>query len=314
MIGMHVIVLLCLLGISSGQYTQKIKYSGTTFFDGWTFFSGHDPSNGFVNYVDQAHAQQMGYITTGDNVYMGCDAKNVVPNGARGRDSVRIETKQTFKNGLFIMDLLHMPTGCGTWPAWWLVGPGWPYGGEIDIIEGINNVTFDQSTLHTSPVCDMSKEDETMFTGKWGFNPNKLTDCAAAGGHPGCGIVANMMNYGTPFNAAGGGVYVMEWTETFIQMFYFDRNNIPADIKAEKPQPTTWGKPYAYFVFGANCAPSRFANQTVVINLTFCGDWSGRLFNAQCGNLGACNAYVKNNPTHFTEAYWRINYVSVYQQ
>ena len=23
--------------------------------------------------------------------------------------------------------------GCGTWPAFWLVGPNWPNGGEIDV-------------------------------------------------------------------------------------------------------------------------------------------------------------------------------------
>lgn len=26
-----------------------------------------------------------------------------------------------------------MPFGCGTWPAYWLVGPNWPSGGEIDV-------------------------------------------------------------------------------------------------------------------------------------------------------------------------------------
>ena len=31
-----------------------------------------------------------------------------------------------------------MPTGCGTWPAYWLCGENWPYKGEIDIIEGVN--------------------------------------------------------------------------------------------------------------------------------------------------------------------------------
>jgi hypothetical protein len=29
-----------------------------------------------------------------------------------------------------------------------------------------------------------------------------------------------------------------------IQMFLFKRNNIPKDITADMPDPTTWGKPY----------------------------------------------------------------------
>ena len=45
---------------------------------------------------------------------------------------------------------------CGTWPAWWLVGPNSPYGGEIDIIEGVNMQTHDDTTLHTGPGCDFT--------------------------------------------------------------------------------------------------------------------------------------------------------------
>lgn len=55
---------------------------------------------------------------------------NVTPNG---RPSVRISSNKTYNSGLFILDVKHMPFGCGTWPAYWLVGPNWPSGGEIDV-------------------------------------------------------------------------------------------------------------------------------------------------------------------------------------
>jgi hypothetical protein len=32
------------------------------------------------------------------------------------RQSVRIATQSSFNGGLVIMDSVHMPTGCGTWP------------------------------------------------------------------------------------------------------------------------------------------------------------------------------------------------------
>jgi hypothetical protein len=32
------------------------------------------------------------------------------------RQSVRIFTQSSFNGGLFIMDSVHMPTGCGIWP------------------------------------------------------------------------------------------------------------------------------------------------------------------------------------------------------
>jgi predicted RNase H-related nuclease YkuK (DUF458 family) len=32
------------------------------------------------------------------------------------RKSIRIETQVSFTGGLVIMDSVHMPTGCATWP------------------------------------------------------------------------------------------------------------------------------------------------------------------------------------------------------
>jgi beta-glucanase (GH16 family) len=53
---------------------------------------------------------------------------------------VRLTSKNSYTHGLVILDLAHMPGGvCGTWPAFWMVGPNWPNSGEIDIIEGVNS-------------------------------------------------------------------------------------------------------------------------------------------------------------------------------
>jgi hypothetical protein len=47
-----------------------------------------------------------------------------------------------------------MPEGCATWPSAWEVAEAtWPATGEIDIIEGVNNVAPNLMTLHTSPGC-----------------------------------------------------------------------------------------------------------------------------------------------------------------
>jgi hypothetical protein len=65
------------------------------------------------------------------------DSTNVVSPESRGRDSIRISSKRAFDESVVIIDLEHMPHGCGTWPAFWSLsqkGP-WPRGGEIDIIE-----------------------------------------------------------------------------------------------------------------------------------------------------------------------------------
>jgi len=68
------------------------------------------------------------------------DSENIVSPGSRGRDSIRISSKRAFDESVIIIDLEHMPHGCGTWPAFWTLsqkGP-WPTGGEVDIIEVIH--------------------------------------------------------------------------------------------------------------------------------------------------------------------------------
>ena len=68
---------------------------------------------------------------------MSADSNSTVPANARGRDSVRITSHNTYTHAVIVLDLAHMPTGCATWPAFWTVTSGtWPDGGEIDIIEG----------------------------------------------------------------------------------------------------------------------------------------------------------------------------------
>ena len=37
-----------------------------------------------------------------------------------------------------------------TWPAVWEVGANWPDEGEVDIVEGVNGITPNQATLHTT--------------------------------------------------------------------------------------------------------------------------------------------------------------------
>ena len=75
--------------------------------------------------MSESTAEEEGLIyVNGSQVYMGADMTNVI-HGNSGRPSVRISSKNSYTTGLFLIDLEHMPTGCGTWPAFWLVGPDW---------------------------------------------------------------------------------------------------------------------------------------------------------------------------------------------
>lgn len=81
------------------------------------FFTGADPTNGYVEYLDETDAQGLGLVNTSNNqIYMGVDHSTIAQ--APGRSSVRIASTAKYNHGLIILDLEHMPGGiCGTWPA-----------------------------------------------------------------------------------------------------------------------------------------------------------------------------------------------------
>lgn len=101
---------------SSSPWLPIATYSGSTFFDGWTFFTAADPTNGNVQYVDQSTAQSAGLIQI-NNAGNAVMSVETTPTVQTNRQSVRITTNLTFTEGLVILDAVHMPTGCGTWPG-----------------------------------------------------------------------------------------------------------------------------------------------------------------------------------------------------
>lgn len=241
---------------------------------------------------------------------MGVDDTNVATG--RGRNSIRIESKKIYNHGLFILDLAHMPGGqCGSWPAYWLKGPQAPAYSELDIIEGINLDTTSLMSVKTNQACSIGQQ---AMTGTL-----KTTDCNLnTAGLVGCSIDSTSpATYGTGFNSLGGGVYATEWTSQGITIWYFPRSAIPADITAGTPNPQLWGLPLSKFV--PDCRlDDNFYNQNIVMNIDFCGDYAGSPFfynqNPTCtAQAATCNDFVQNNPGAFTETYWRINQLKVYQ-
>jgi hypothetical protein len=304
--------LACVAGIASAQYTIQDTFDTSNFFDSFSFFSGSDPTNGFVDYVDSQTANETSLAGYANNaIYLGVDYTTTNPSG--GRASVRMTSNAAYTHGLFIADIQHMPGGiCGVWPAFWSFGPNWPNSGEIDIIEGVNSQTTDAITLHTSPGCSMSN------SGSASGSVLQNSDCNAGNANDGCSqTTTSTEGYGAGFNAIAGGVYAMDWTSSAISIYFFPRYAIPTDISSGNPNPSSWGTPQAMFS-GSGCdIDAYFMNNNIVFDTTFCGDWAGSVWSsdATCAPLAnTCQEYVANNPGDFEDAYWLINSVTVYQQ
>lgn len=297
-------------------YKLGDTYAGTTFLDGFDFFTARDPTNGFVKYLDKTTAMNGKQIKmVGTDNYIGVDYNtSLTVAGGVGRGSVRIESKKSYNKGLFIVDIKHMPGGiCGTWPAFWSLGSGtWPQTGEIDIIEGVNQNTQNKMVLHTNITC------KTNGIGQTGQQSFYDCDINSSSGASGCDVNAVEQNtFGAGFNTAVGGVYAMEWTSQSIKIWFFPRNKIPASITANAPDTSAFGTPNSNFQ-GACDIDARFKDHRFIFDNTFCGDWAGNVYGtSSCpqyglGSMDACKKYVAENPAAFQNSFWQITYFKTF--
>lgn len=309
-------------------YSWSYSYLGTDFFSGWKFWTAQDPSGGAVKYVDFTEATQAGLINaTPARVYLGADM-GMVANGVMRR-SVRIESRATFNQGLFVASIDHIPTGCSLWPAFWMYGEDgahiWPAWGEYDIIEGTHRSNHVMTSLHTGAECDQSRFRQNLGV-KWMSGPSGAAadNCDVVARdqfhNQGCSQRGPDGSLGGEFNARGGGTYAAEWDPAakHIRTWFWPRGMEPLDLVQQRPDPDYWGLPYSYFSLDpAVCSAQHFANMRLVFDITFCGDLAGTTFLRDCPEVGAqmsCPDFVRQHPEHLRDAYWSLRLLDVYQR
>lgn len=220
------------------------------------------------------------------------------------RESIRLEGKRHFNRGLFIIDLRHMPAGCGVWPAFWLTDEAnWPVNGEIDIVEGVNYQSTAKTALHATTGCSMDDVPHGVMTGGWdtavGIPDSKTgipdttlryaMDCFVYNTkqwlNQGC-VAVDMEggSLGMPLNRKGGGVYALEWdpvnrhmrTWVFTPHVKVPKNLQEAISTASQPNvndrvmpdPELWPLPYGYFPIGTTekCQHSAVSFRTMELS------------------------------------------------
>ncbi|KAI9735456.1 MAG: hypothetical protein M1818_006462 [Claussenomyces sp. TS43310] len=329
---------LCFVSFAYG-YSLVQSYDYTNWYDSFTFetvgFCLHvwllesglakssqatDPTGGFVDYISQSDAETLGMTKIlNEQVYLGVDNSSVISTSDEGRKSIWLESKESFLHGLLIGDFAHMPGSvCGTWPAFWTIRNGNGTYGEIDIIEGFSDVTQNYMTLHTGEACSFQPpaDEET------GTSNQDSYDCSLSSASGiGCSVIGPTGSYGTPFNNNGGGVYALEWTSSLIKIYFFPRDKIPQDITDGTPDPTNWGLPAAnYDTAYGNCdIDAGFPAQTIYFDTTFCGAeaggtaWTDWTDCSKVTGASTCEVYVAANPGVYSDSYWLVNSVKIYQ-
>jgi hypothetical protein len=191
-------------------------FQGDNFLDGFNLYTDSDPTNGFVNYKDleSAKSSKLIEITKSKTCKLGVDTTKKLAPGAKGRSSVRLESKKSWDKGLFIVDIVHMPEpACGLWPAMWTVGKNkgnWPNDGEIDIIEYVNHLD-NSMALHTGGgECKLDHTEQGGGLGGDGVCDNSYERMPFQYKNQGCSVsIPDGDCFGSRFNQNKGGVYAM---------------------------------------------------------------------------------------------------------
>lgn len=249
--------------VRGAQWTMTDEIGPSDFFNDFDWYTATDPSNGLVTYQSQSDAKtnNITYVE-GDSFFMRVDTTEVQ---LAGRKSARISSKKSYSDGVYVLNVTHIPTGCAVWPAFWTVtdqynAGKWPAGGEIDIMENANDqYPSNLATLHTESNCTIPSTISTQ-TGTV-----LSTSCLSPGsnGNQGCQTEMNgtsNANWGSSFNQKKtGGLFAMERAMgsegSGISVWYFPKGSEPSDLAAgsQSVNPSNWGKAGANFNIANEC-------------------------------------------------------------
>ncbi|XWW99257.1 hypothetical protein V2A60_007266 [Cordyceps javanica] len=335
----------CLLaGLAVVDRAVAAKYSLSQTYDSSNFLKEfhfretgtvperQDDNWAWVKYQNVKDAEEKGLVSVKDEkVYLGVDFKTKLKNNEEGprRDTLRVQSKWSFREGLVITRFYHMPKPvCGAWPAYWTVGENWPLYGEIDMYEGWNLHSVNKPAIHTAPKgtvgqCYLDSSAQSKIVSEDCDNQFQNNRNAWAG--QGCQVEEEKDGiWGSP----DGGIQALEWTKDTIKLYTWQIGNAPKNIGSDNPDTSSWGTPSVQ-LSSPGCDTSKaFGNQTILFTLPLCGDppgkhqfWSQLPADSKSGKTchqitGAdtCVKYVAENPEAFKDFYFGINDVRLFVQ
>ncbi|KAI6367089.1 hypothetical protein MCOR25_005011 [Pyricularia grisea] len=310
-------------------YQIEETYDTSNVNSKWNFFESKfdtgnvrdiDPTEGFVNYRSYNDAKALGVLSEeSGSIMMKPNFPTGITAKGKGPDSVRLESKARYQQGLFIADFSRFPKPvCGSWPAFWMFGNSWPEEGELDIYEGWNVQPVNGIALHTDHAakvgsCHIDAQDVNADVQTTNCD-NFFTDIPKQWEGTACLVKERNGLWGNPT----GGVYAIEWSSRNVSVWSWAHEKTPADVLDGKPNPRTWGQPH-FFVGDSKCDIERvLSNQKIVLNLDFCGVTAGNegIWGQECkAKTGAatCTEYVAGNPSAFSDVAFGLKNIKVYQ-
>ena len=315
---------------AGASYKLIKKLNGGQIKEGFDYDTSPDPYGGAVNY------RKSDEFTGLENEFLSTSTETEI-------EFFRLESKDSFSNGLFIMDVQHIPYGCGAMPYFAIMENGDTSGRKKwGIVECVNKAEtprssvaydssstcqltaqngFDQKSFH--PISDMSTNPPTQDTSKM------INSVALSNGFS-----------GETFNRNGGGYYIGEWNpdvgfkvwvisqgdfknenkSAFIESFKNESSIITTDLLKDIP-------PHAFFKFTSNGGEC-LKEGKIKIGISLCGNnkwvqsnWNSP--NSQCKmdnkdySSDACLNQLQSEDGRFTDVVkgrWKIRSIAYYEK
>ncbi|WWC59856.1 uncharacterized protein I303_102418 [Kwoniella dejecticola CBS 10117] len=308
--------------VQAGSTPLVRSYEGSSFFDRWDYYGSYDnTTNGDAIFANKSVADgspELTYVTSSNTAIIKVDNSSTVAYNEK-RNTIKITSQDSYEVGsVWVLDAVHLPYGCSVWPAFWSYGKGatWPQQGEIDTIEGVNMGWSNQMALHTEDGCAI-----TTSSSAYSGTVNDTSCYYSDNDNSGCGITdTNYNSYGSAFASNGGGVFVTSLSTEGISIWFFSRSDIPTAISGADSSIDTssLGTPSASYS-NEGCEISKFFGaQSLVFDITLCGDWAGQssiLASTGCSALTGTNTCYSTyvlDASNYDTAYFEINSLKVY--
>ncbi|KAM3496990.1 hypothetical protein MY10362_009641 [Beauveria mimosiformis] len=311
---------------ASLSYTLSKTYDASNFLDEFEFHTspidlGPGFSAPYMNYQNKADALDKGLVSVQNGkIYLGVDSKNELSPWSN-RATVRVQSKNSFKQGLVITRFSHLPEPvCGGNPFFGTRGTGQYPDVGVNMYEGWDLYPVKKVGVYSPGTgqCDEYQLGQASQSGDCKINILPARDSLL---HQFCHFeeIQNKI-WGSP----EGGIQALEWTSDAIKLYNWPIDAAPSNIESSNPDTSSWGTPYAQFTNPGCDTQKIFSNQTLEFSPGFCGgkllwssDYADGKYGPTCHVITGeerCESHVAKNPEVFKNFYFEVENIRIFDQ
>ncbi|CAO1630668.1 unnamed protein product [Parajaminaea phylloscopi] len=266
------------------KYTKKMQLVAyQDWVNQFVFDTEQTENHGYTQFVDEEQGKALGIVGSGpggNGFRIGYDTSH---QNQYKRNSVRLRSKDHFKDGVYVFTINKTPYGCGAWPSVFTQSErsNSDFRSEIDILEYANGETRPNAlVIHTQGTCDVPAEQVANMV----QNDLLMKSCTfrlGNSGRRGCGVYMDAYNadsFAVPKNMnLQQTILVMERSKHSINSWFWKAAEAPQSLQrvtdTQSVSTREFGKPNVSLPSFRTCTDdnSLDSEHVIVMMLEMCG-------------------------------------------